>query len=86
MQIRTKKFSLNPSPILIGFEQDAINAINNVFPQASVEGCHFHYAQSVWRQIKKYSLVKCNVNSQFEKPTELCWVGQKAFAFFSLIP
>ena len=54
----TKNISLNPSSILIDFEQATINAINDVFPQASVKGCHFHYAKNVWKKIKNYGLVK----------------------------
>ena len=50
--------SLNPSSILIDFEQATINAISNVFSQASVKGCHFHDAKNVWKKIKNYGLVK----------------------------
>ena len=53
-----KNISLNPSSILIDFEQATSNAINDVFPQASVKGCHFHYAKNVWKKIKNYGLVK----------------------------
>ncbi|CAF3431675.1 unnamed protein product [Rotaria sp. Silwood2] len=54
----TKNISLNSSSTLIYFEQGTINAINDVFPQASVKGCHFHYAKNVWKKIKKYGLAK----------------------------
>ncbi|CAF4465177.1 unnamed protein product, partial [Didymodactylos carnosus] len=54
----TKNITLNPSSVLIDFEQGAINAINYVFPQALVKGCHFHFAQNVWKKLKKYGLVK----------------------------
>ena len=46
----TKNISLNPSSLLIDFEQATINAINDVFPQASVKGYHFHYAKNVWKK------------------------------------
>jgi hypothetical protein len=52
-----KKLVLNPSTVLIDFEQGMVNAINNVFPQALVKGCHFHYAQNIWKKVKKYNLV-----------------------------
>ena len=42
-----KSIVLNPSTILIDFEQAMVNAINNVFPQALVKGCHFHFPQNV---------------------------------------
>lgn len=45
-----KKILLNPSSILIDFEQSMINAINDVFPQAQVKECHFHYAQNIWKK------------------------------------
>ncbi|CAF4475878.1 unnamed protein product [Didymodactylos carnosus] len=53
-----KNIVLSPSSILIDFEKAAINAINDVFPQTLVKGCHFHYAQNVWKKVKKYGLVK----------------------------
>ncbi|CAF4328575.1 unnamed protein product [Rotaria sp. Silwood2] len=53
-----KNIILNPSSILIDFEQGMINAINDIFPQASVKGCHFHFAQNIWKKVKKYNLVK----------------------------
>ena len=52
-----KNVALRPQSILIDFEQSMINAVNDVFPQASVKGCHFHYAQNIWKKIKKYNLV-----------------------------
>ena len=54
----TKNISLSSPSILIDFEQATINAINDVFPQASIKGCHFHYAKNVWKKIKNYGLVK----------------------------
>ena len=48
----TKNISLSPSSILIDFEQATINVINDVFPQASVKGCHFHCPKNVWKKLK----------------------------------
>ncbi len=42
-----KNITLKPTSILIDFEQSAINAINEVFPNTSVKACHFHYAQNI---------------------------------------
>ena len=53
-----KDIVLNPPSILIGFDKAAINTINNVFPQTLVKSCHFHFAQNVWKKVKKYGLVK----------------------------
>ena len=41
------------SSILIDFEQAAINAFNNVFPQTLVNGCYFHFAQNAWKKVTK---------------------------------
>ena len=49
---------LSPSSILIDFEKAAINATNNVFPQALVTGWGFHFVQNVWKKLKRYGLVK----------------------------
>jgi hypothetical protein len=51
-----KNITLKPTSILIDFEQSAINAINEVFPNTSVKACHFHYAQNIWKKLKKYGL------------------------------
>ncbi|CAF1062509.1 unnamed protein product, partial [Didymodactylos carnosus] len=50
-----KNIVLSPPSISIDFEKAAIN---DVFPQTLVKGCHFHYAQNVWEKVKKYGLVK----------------------------
>ena len=39
--------------MLKDFEKAAINAINNVFLQTFVKGCHFHFAQNVWKKVTK---------------------------------
>ncbi|CAF1383740.1 unnamed protein product [Rotaria sordida] len=46
VHVKKRNITLNPSTIFIDFEQCMINAINDVFPQALVKGCHFHYAQN----------------------------------------
>ncbi|CAF3341244.1 unnamed protein product [Rotaria socialis] len=53
-----KNVILKPSSILIDFEQSSINAINEVFPSTKVKRCHFHYAQNIWKKLKKYGLKK----------------------------
>ncbi|CAF2838644.1 unnamed protein product [Rotaria sp. Silwood2] len=59
VQYATKKnVTLNPTSILIDFEQSAINAINRVFPRTVVNCCHFHFAQNIWKKVKKYGLTK----------------------------
>ncbi|CAF3135168.1 unnamed protein product [Rotaria socialis] len=56
--MQEKNITLKPFSILIDFEQSSINAINKVFPSTKVKCCHFHYAQNIWKKLKKYDLVK----------------------------
>lgn len=49
---------LNPKQIMIDFEVGFITACKKVFPKAEIKGCHFHYAQSIWRNIQAHGLQK----------------------------
>lgn len=41
----------SPNQINVDYELAAINAIKEVFPNAIVQGCYFHLAQSLGRNI-----------------------------------
>jgi MULE transposase domain/FLYWCH zinc finger domain len=45
-----------PERILVDFEQAAIGAFRNAFPNADVRGCYFHLTQSVQRKIQELGL------------------------------
>lgn len=47
---------LNPKHIMVDFELAAINAVADIFPEATVHGCFFHFSQAVWRNIQKHKL------------------------------
>lgn len=47
---------LKPSRILTDFEQAAINASHNAFPDANNKGCFFHLAKNGWRKIQNCGL------------------------------
>ncbi|CAF0927876.1 unnamed protein product [Didymodactylos carnosus] len=49
---------------------NTINTINDVFRQTLVKGCHFHYAQNVWKKVKKYGLVK------LAKQENIQWINE----------
>jgi hypothetical protein len=51
--------TLRPESIVSDFEISAINAINEVFPNAQITGCMFHLAQNLWKKIQKTHLVEC---------------------------
>ncbi|XP_067679673.1 uncharacterized protein [Haliotis asinina] len=44
---------LAPSVIQTDFELAAIQAAENVFPQADVKGCLFHFCQAIWRKTQE---------------------------------
>lgn len=48
------------------YEQAAINTVKNLFLQTVMNGCFFHFFQSVWRNIQNTRLtIKYHENSNF---------------------
>ena len=47
---------LRPLRIMLDFEQAAITAFQTAFPHATVNGCAFHFNQSLWRSIQRNCL------------------------------
>ena len=47
---------MNPEIILSYFELVAMNAFKQVFPNAAMKGCHFHFTQAIWRNIQENGL------------------------------
>jgi len=47
---------LNPDSISIDFEQAAILAFKETFPDAVIHGCFFHLSQNIWRRIQEAGL------------------------------
>ena len=43
---------LKPKTVMVDFEQAAIKAVKNVFPESDVFGCFFHLCQSIYRHIQ----------------------------------
>ncbi|XP_063367845.1 uncharacterized protein LOC134656257 [Cydia amplana] len=48
----------NPSQFMTDYETAAMNAISEVFPQAIVKGCWYHYARAIQRKAKKLRITK----------------------------
>lgn len=46
----------SPTQINVDFELAAINAAKEVFPNATIQGCLFHYAQSIGRNLNQNDL------------------------------
>ncbi|CAF4616249.1 unnamed protein product, partial [Didymodactylos carnosus] len=53
-----KKFNviMNPERLTCDFEQSTISSFNDVFPNIKINGCFFHYAQSLWRKIQEIGM------------------------------
>ncbi|CAF1273158.1 unnamed protein product [Rotaria sp. Silwood1] len=49
--------NLSPSYHMIDFEIAAASASKNVFKNTRITFCHFHFAQAIWRKLKKQNLV-----------------------------
>ncbi|XP_046740521.1 uncharacterized protein LOC124407954 [Diprion similis] len=50
--------SLYPEKIVIDFERSFITAVQNVFDECEIQGCHFHYGQCIWRHVQQFGLQK----------------------------
>ncbi|CAF4228058.1 unnamed protein product, partial [Rotaria sordida] len=57
MYAKSYGISLTPKSILIDFEMSAYQAFSKHFPTTKLKGCQFHFAQNIWRQIKKKGLI-----------------------------
>lgn len=57
-QLKLAEPRLQPKSIMTDFERAAISAAKNVFPDADVNGCFFHFCQCLFRQIQANGLQK----------------------------
>ena len=65
-QLLICKPDLDPKSIQIDFEQAFISAFKDIFPNAKINGCFFHFCQCVWRKIQSLGLQKMySENSTF---------------------
>lgn len=61
------RFGMNLAPrkIICDFERATMNAIQEIFPEALVIGCLFHWSQSVWRKAVSFGL-RTRYNEEIE--------------------
>ena len=52
--------NIMPEQILLDFEQAALNAFSNAYPQSQIKGCYFHLCQSFNRKISEIGLQRFN--------------------------
>jgi len=57
-QLLVLKPDLNPKSIKIDFEQSFVSAFKQIFPNAHISGCFFHFGQCVWRKVQSTGLQK----------------------------
>jgi hypothetical protein len=50
---------LSPTSILIDFETSAFNAFKQVFPNANILFCHFHFAKNIIKHLRKLRTYLC---------------------------
>lgn len=58
---------LNPQYFVTDFELASMNAINQVFPGTSCQGCLFHFSQSLW----KHAVVSCGLKASYSNNQEI---------------
>ncbi|CAF0743029.1 unnamed protein product [Didymodactylos carnosus] len=56
---------MNPQRLTCDFEQATINSFVDIFPHIKINGCFFHYAQSLWRKIQEVGMMR-----HFEKTND----------------
>lgn len=73
-------FLVEPEFIICDFEKALINAIRNQFRSSRINGCLFHFGQSIWKRIQSSSLVNIYKTDTFFKK------GVKLMILCSFVP
>ena len=55
--LKSRQPQINPKLWMTDFEQAAITAIREYFPEVQSTGCFFHLQQCVWRRVQHLGLV-----------------------------
>lgn len=57
--------NLNPEMVLMDFENAAIVAVLDTFPNAKPQGCYFHFTQNLYRNLSSNLQKECSSNVNF---------------------
>lgn len=57
--IKTAIPNFSPTKFTLDFEKASMAAIKEVFPEAEIKGCYFHFSQCIWKKGKQLGLTKC---------------------------
>lgn len=47
-----------PTAVMIDFEQALLSAVETELPNTAIQGCYFHFNQSLWRHIQELGLAR----------------------------
>ena len=65
---------LNPTIVIMDFERAEINAVNAIFPNAKLQGCHFHFFQALHRHFSS------EMKKHYSEDVNFCLLMKKIFA------
>lgn len=71
---------LSPDVVLMDFEQSEMRAVADVFPTAILQGCHFHYTQSLYRHFTPH------MKRAYENDNSFALQMKKIFALAFVLP
>ncbi|RMZ99104.1 MULE and FLYWCH domain containing, partial [Brachionus plicatilis] len=69
-----EKITIEPLSVSCDFELAIINSVVDVFPEASVDGCFFHFKKSIWRYIQGNGLATkyCDLSQDLNLVRKYC--------------
>ncbi|KAH9633051.1 hypothetical protein HF086_000411 [Spodoptera exigua] len=56
--IKSQIPQFNPKLFVLDFEQAAMSAITETFPETQISDCHFHFSKSLWQRAENLGLTK----------------------------
>ena len=56
--------SVNPKMVMCDFEAALLNGLKEIFPEADVTGCWFHFSQCIFKHTVHFGLKACFVENE----------------------
>ena len=69
-EILKNNYFFNPKIFTCDFNAASNNALKKIFPNCYIINCYFHFAQAIWKKVKKYNLTEDN---NIQKTRELIY-------------